>query len=70
MLPARKRIKTEDGEHAKRFDQTEYKKLKAHYYDEILVKNVELPGGRTLRSIRPTRSTLTGVVAKPTAKIR
>ena len=50
MLPARKRIKTEDGEHA--FEQTEYDELWAHYYDEVVVKNVQLPSGRTLREQR------------------
>ena len=49
-MAARKRIKTEAGE--LEFDQTEYDELWAHYYNVVVVKNVELPGGRTLREQR------------------
>ena len=49
FVPARGKA----GEHE--FEQTEYDELRAQYYNEVVVKNVELPSGRTLREQRRRR---------------
>ena len=53
----RKKVKEEPlSEDLCEFNQADYNTLRAHYFDPVVVKNVELPGGRTLREQkRPPR---------------
>ena len=56
--PTRTKVKEEplSSEDLWKFNQADYDTLRAHYFDPVVVKNVELPGGRTLREQkRPPR---------------